>query len=766
LNNYAFGKLRPSHSRFYRTTRRTGEIDVSSHAGGLPEPSSLADIRGRLREGYYPRAPEELFRVRGSYILTRNEVRALLKEADEWIERRKEGRATNPIYAGLVLGGDDFLQKLRQEGLFRLSRYDFRHEQVVGIVRALLKPGLGLDPKALAYVQSVSRLHEIADGIREIHQNIVDWLRSERESGLKGLLATLDCIFMVKADRGLSSDKEEFTSAFPFFFEPEELAEGYSLVLATYSRCFGPPTKNPSISRSAASRGAYHELLRKGTQIAVFREWETLVDRLEYVVDVDPKTGTYHLSAPDESLGRAVRHGFIQTETQALAKGMDWLEDGVPWFREVAKQFAEKFGDTCLVLKTVPEERYVLGIPAADEILPPLQDVELFQEERLILRQLARELLIPVEELVEVDIRDGVTVRDLLRVQRLVQFLRWVMAMKLIPVLESRYATVIQSILPFYTRELLVKLLSFAIPIERVEVLIDLLRLDLTGTGHIDVMYQPLVPSGDGFLFPMNAFANANIVRNTLMLTRRRLYEDGTNDPLPGNVARSFTSKGHAGLSNHSYSFEGKAGDVDVLALVDGILFALECKNSLLPTGPHELLTSWDHIQKGALQLDRFGVVFANPALRAKLAAQTTLPIDGSTRLVTGILMPNRMFIGCRLRGHAVRSSFELEHFIDEGTISIGEESRCFWAGDSLTGEDLRRFFEEDLTYLPFWRVMRKIRETHMIGRRKVEVDGWRLDLLPLAEELGFTETAKGLGELVTQVESQKRAWRRSLGLS
>jgi hypothetical protein len=188
-----------------------------------------------------------------------------------------------------------------------------------------------------------------------------------------------------------------------------------------------------------------------------------------------------------------------------------------------------------------------------------------------------------------------------------------------------------------------------------------------------------------------------------------------------------------------SYTFSGINGEVDVVALLGGFLFAFECKNSLLPASTYEIRTSYDHIVRAAHQLSRFAELYRQHEFRDYLAAKLRWPIAHDTQLVTCIIVGNRMFPGLRLDGHAVRASYEMANFIASGTIMIAGNEVRLWSGADFSGEDLRRYIEEDLLQRPTFDSMADCTEEYVFGESVFRWKTYVLNMEALAQQWGLT---------------------------
>lgn len=250
---------------------------------------------------------------------------------------------------------------------------------------------------------------------------------------------------------------------------------------------------------------------------------------------------------------------------------------------------------------------------------------------------------------------------------------------------------------------------------------------------------------------PTSVIAFSSMVRNGMKRAATRLRADSDQDHFPSLLRRAFER-----ITNHvregvAFDFANHGGELDVVALVGDTLVVLEVKHSLLPTGPHELRTSWDYVCHAAEQLDRFSGLFNDHAFREYLEPKLGFAVHNISRLQTGIVLTNRMFMGYRVGRHSVRGAFDLVRFLEEGVIRLGDEARCFWGGERLTADDLVAFFDRDITLEPFWRAMEIKEQEFALGSLTVTCPSFRLIYLALAEALGFQGTAKQIEEIEKQ---------------
>lgn len=698
-------------------------------------------VRVQLTNPSWLLIPHELIALRGNVVLSKKESKSLLLEASDAIDNGRLQDAQNALYAGLLLDEQQFLQAVQKLGLLRISRLSYVAEPLTSLVSSLLSSNLGLSEATVSYLQSVCNLYAVAIPVREEYLQLANWLIEEKETGIKSALALLDVTFL-KLSVGIhETSKVRISSRHPFFFSVEEMAEGFSSLLSLYGNEIGYLTHNPSINEKALLDGAYLAILNTAAHIAAFREWEFKIDRIGYCLLSTGKDGEYRLEHPSQEFHRALEMGFIQVAQQRAIKTLEWLGVGGKSFHDFAPKLMASMEEAGLIqLIEQPTARFRFNFP--EEVLKLTAQVgELFLEEKLALLQASRDLLTPPQQILDFEIQNGLTFQDLFQVNRMIHFIRSIAAAKLVPEMEARPGLVFQSIVPAFERDQLIELLSRCISKEKAEKAVAMWTTDIKD--HVDIQYRPLLPAGSAVLLPANVFAGANVYRNPLQVLRRRMYEDGQNDPLSLLLLNKFKEKSYDALSGFNYDL----GEIDVLVMIDGILFAFECKNSLVPTGAHELMTSLDYVRTASDQLQRFTQRFADSQFKAWLRNETGWPIDNATHLSTGIILSNRMFMGLRENGHPVRGAYELEHFVDDGTTAMGDEFYRFWQGANFTGEDLRQFLEEDITYHPQWKCLVSHDAKYEFDGCTVLVGHIHINLPCLAEHFGFEKAKQGLTE-------------------
>lgn len=694
-----------------------------------------------------------LLAQKGKVNLSEQESKQVQKGFLERMEQGDFDAAANWACVGLALDADNFLPAIRRKNVLRPSAYDFQVDGLNKLVRSLLQSPLASQVPAgvVSYLESLVALYVVSADVRTIFERLVEAVKAGKEKLLKGLLATVDLFFMGAVWRGVVYGDESLPSRNVNFHSVEDYAEAFSYIFFLHQEHVGPCKFNPAIDPDAATSDRYMNLLVDAAHVRAFQQFETLIDVFDYRLLPTSKESGFRLVAPSADFEQALRLGYIHTRMQGLANAEEHSSPDAASLRTAGEKLYEVAKDQYVEHKTDPVERYTFGVPAAPNIWDVVTHHQLFDEENIHLNGASKALLTPIPVLLKFDIGGKLVLEDILRAQRIISFIRWYAAHHLMPIVlnePGKAQIVFQSVVPHFTLKQLRYLLGVVLAQEKVDAIIDLWTWNPAREPFFDLQYQPFLDSGEGRLVPMNVLAGSSLLRNVLALKRKRMYEDGSVDPVSEMLALALKRHTPHVATGKKFSFGGKKGEIDVATRMDDTLFLFECKNSLLPTGPHELRTSWDYVEKAVHQLTSFCDLFPNPEFRKYMEGRFGFPLDGVKQVMTCIVMANRMFMGYRAGRHPIRGTFELVQFMEEGIVSIRDEALCYWTGNKFSSDDLVRYLRDDIVHRPQFDSMVEYEEVYEFGKTTVRFQTWKLDLLVLAKTLGFRKTVEGLEQL------------------
>lgn len=688
---------------------------------------------------------KEVLKRRAAITLTKHERKAIVDMLKTYVSKGQKPKAAAAMSIGLICV-PDFLDSCRRAGALRASTYDFLVDTAADVVE-FAKAGAPLIPlhvDEVHYLDTISILYRCARAARSSYVSIRAALRNDRTRFLKEALVYLDVLCMKGYQPAPATHSRENG-----FFSFEELASGFSYLLYLYQDTVGTDTHNVAIDPSKILGMHTDALLRAAALVDAFREFEILVDSFGYRTDFLAEEGVFGLRGPDDQFERCLNLGYIIERSQSAVKVQEILDNpnDALSLTSVGTRLFKSIGAKLTKLEQEPIPRYKISFPDDPRIREAVQTTAMYLEEGVELSFLSKDLLIPADDLMNIRAwpdRD-ITLFDLLKVHRLFNLLRIYAATFLEPMLAKEPALTLQSLVPCWPLDALKQVLSIAVEPSKTEPIIEALTWSVKDdrVKVADVQYQPLIHIGGARLVPMNILGHSNIVRNTLALSQFRYYHEGTNDPLGRllqETLKSSTPFVAAGIPYRA-SGRGSAGEIDVAAYLDGVIFLFECKNSLHPCSAFELRTSYDYIRKGARQLEgAVRVIREDAHFRTILASRLGLsegPLP-DVPIVTAIVMSNRMFTGYRLQGHPIRGLFELLQFIRRGEVAVAGRTVKLWRGEALTVADLRSYLEEDLAHQVLLDCLEEVDRTYEFGAYSLRRPIYKLRIARLAEHYGI----------------------------
>ncbi len=700
----------------------------------------LDDYKHQLTEPYWLDDVAAVRVALAANPLAKRQFRSLSQYVCNEIERGRLGRATNWAVLGFLADPHRMLSDIRRSGAFRCSHYAFNRSKVASVVRPLLGNGseLGFSTEQDEYLRSIEALTSVAEHVARINQGLVRKIRSERGLLLKGLLAQVELLFAYprEPDRTLSADE-------PDHYSMEEFAEAFSYIYYLHISHFGlQPHDLVMMDANRVAAGEHLPLLVGACIVRRFREWEVQVDSLGYRCRREAK-GVFVFDQPDERLEKAIRFGFVQSEMRGQLVKRQAHASGTFGVEKAARSLSKAAGSRASEIVDEPIRRICCQFPLVEKLKEMISTESIFEDEAQMIAEKARTYLTPVHDLLNFEAADGVKTIDLVRVQRLVNFIRFYSLDSIDRHRASDPALVAQSILPAFGPPDLLELLKAAVPEDTAEAVIRLLHWPPTGDTVFDLQYQPLVGGDPGaYLIPMSVFGSSDIIRNAMQLSRRRIEspEDET-EPMCSLLVDALRPHSEGAESNLPYTYSGQQGEIDTLAVLGRVAFAFECKNPLLPATPHEMRTTLDHLWKASRQLASLSAAWTDPAFRENLLRRIGINAQDVDELVPCVVTSNRMYSGARVGGHPVLSLFELVAFVNDGEVKVAEFPVRLRRKGALSSYALRGYVANDSVHRPTFAAMVARAVRHNIGDAIVREETFALDAVLLAENFGFRPT-------------------------
>jgi hypothetical protein len=286
----------------------------------------------------------------------------------------------------------------------------------------------------------------------------------------------------------------------------------------------------------------------------------------------------------------------------------------------------------------------------------------------------------------------GLSVGDLLMGQRILRLASVLILEGLLQEPGQPRVVAMRSTLPTFSSEGLAKAIEPAIGAEKAA---RFCRVLLHGAGvdaPFDILYQPAFGTPAALAVPMPVAHHANLIRNGLKRWRGR--PSALRGPtLELLLEQALVAAGCRVARGVRVKAKGGEGEIDVLAQIEGRLFMFECKSGLFPGGFLELQPILDQLEKGSLQILRLSALLSEGSDLASVLGTLGWEVSDPGEAPIGTVISNaRMLPGSSPWGVPIHSWMELENFVGNGTVRVGEELVATREAGSLRAADLAAF--------------------------------------------------------------------------
>jgi hypothetical protein len=636
-------------------------------------------------------------------------ITSLLDNTKECLEKRRPGRAINWLALALRLNANEVVSRIRRAGLLRASKFQYQSDLLTRVVQTLLKSQavISIPADGASYLESVGALLFVAPFVRQLYEDIRRELRKRRPVVLKSLVAVVDHRFIALRPPDRSRDSDD-----PLFYAAEEYADGLSLLVHIFSTDIGIEDENFNFMDEVGIRqGTYDDLLIRACKIKMYHEAELLVDAFHYCAKREERN--VRIFSIDPRLEQSIRLGYIQAAFQTAITSRSLTRSDVqslPSLRELVAMVSAALGATLITQVDKPIPRLVLKIPDTPEAFSPFREDHLYKEDVVYVEATAKEQFCRPEMLLRFGLTEGLTLLDVLKAQRLMNFLASLMAKRLGPLFETDAGIAFRSLLAVFSIETFRHLLEHCVSEVAARAFIK--AIEYEGPRHVgmfDVQYQPVIRGRQYQLLPMNVLCSSNFMRNLLFVhnEKRKAQDPDSKISMQHTLYRALADRFEFVAEGVKCKVDGQHLEIDILAVVGNVLLVIECKSSFHPCSLHELRTSYDHMLTAADQLDRLKVVLGQErVIRPLLRKLKWNDVDYSA-ISTCIVTANRMFNGYSIRSHPVRQAYEMINVIDGGTMTFGDGGVLrVWRTEQFEASDLLEYLAGTTTHQDFFEAM------------------------------------------------------------
>jgi hypothetical protein len=253
------------------------------------------------------------------------------------------------------------------------------------------------------------------------------------------------------------------------YYTKEELAEAGSYIIHCFDEEIGIEDDQFNLlDEPALLRGLYHGVLVKACKIRHFLDSEILVDGFDYRCTLRGRVVS--IVPPSPELEMSIRLGFIQNEQAQLRSRISQIAvitHGQPSLFKIADLFYDRCQEQIVITAEWPIRRYVFAFPDVPDFRSLFKDEGLFIEEQIYLEEILDAELATWDEVKRFEVRKGVSVLDLLKVYRLVTFIRLVAKKHLAAVLAKDPALAYRSLVPVFSTHQMKRLFGWCLQMTR-----------------------------------------------------------------------------------------------------------------------------------------------------------------------------------------------------------------------------------------------------------------------------------------------------------
>lgn len=290
------------------------------------------------------------------------------------------------------------------------------------------------------------------------------------------------------------------------------------------------------------------------------------------------------------------------------------------------------------------------------------------------------------------------------------------------------------------------QLMGKLFPTEKIESFLDIMCWEPGLDFVFDLQYHPILFFNDHFIIPLSILANSNSIRNlyaseykqsnnSLMNTGENLVTALTNTfkqiDIPCYFETSITTT-----------------DIDICAFYQDTLFVFECKQTLHPVSPYDLRTTYNYVKKAEVQLDKINQSFNSGQLLKLLENKLKIKTDGITRIVSCIVLSNRLFNG-NIFKYPIRNVHEIQNMLTKGIMRTENGTFNVWKEKKLTLDFMLDYFSlsNKLTTL-LMDSLSKRTLTYEYAKPKIVFDTYYLDSEVAMPKLkNFTDSLEKVAE-------------------
>lgn len=672
--------------------------------------------------------------------LTKKQCKTILLEINiaEDLEKENYNQVINYILIKYIEKKEEALESLKRKKLFSLD-INSKNQFKIRLLDFLLKNKnkISLYQVDINYYQSKRNLAFASKDIYHISEKIKQKIKGYGQTLVRDLLYITDMGF----HKGI--EKNEL-----FDIGVEDLSECCSfLIQLDYKINSRHIISNKTFSKlekfdyKKINHLIYDTVLIKGFQNA-----EKIIDNFNYKCIIEQKN--LIICSEDILLEKSRQYGYLHSNFQRLNQYLNQEEiDDILSLKTLTEVFLEA-SNTLFELRKEPFERYILKFPLFDEFKDNINQESFFEEEVHELNEIRKEYFLgwTSEEILNFKVSGSLTLKDLMLAQRINRIIANINSNFLYSKLEENPENeqiIYNSWIKVFSYKDLKSIYTEFIGEEKAKEFIDGYSWGLENSeknDKLDLQYTPLLKYFE-YYFPMNIMGNSNLFRNLLFKNNIRPQNEKEIDFI-SKVIKNIMKKNFEYVEEEvKFNQFGYVGDFDVIAYIDNTIYVFEAKNTIHPAGLHELRSTYEgNLKKALSQLDKCKAALSDKRFIEYLNTRFKWNIQDDFKIVTCVVLGNRMFNGYTNGEHHVRSSYELINFLSDGKINIQvndkKEKISLWENDVICGKDIYNFIEKSTFHKTILNSAIAIEEKIKIGKHSLAFKTFEFDSHKLLEKI------------------------------
>ncbi|KHS76263.1 hypothetical protein RC79_06660 [Pectobacterium brasiliense] len=528
-----------------------------------------------------------------------------------------------------------------------------------------------------------------------LREKIIEFIKS-KPYFIKTSLAIADMVYY-DTNKFDISDKMSITDSL-FFKNKETILSAISFTLSLFKEVgLNVIMKNLLTTDEKNHNDVYMECFYNAYLIQMFNEIEIKIDFFNYTAS----KFNNNIVIENDEFETALRRSYTKSDLRWFSIAMRAMNDAT--IKEKIQNFSEFLSDffsandkdddnIVYEIKDYPIKRIVLKILFSEyghEINIYSHD-NIFLEEAVMIETLSLENY--NHDFLKIKLHKNFTAFDIIKIQRYFGYISnaYNYAYKNLLSHNILDADLIRrrSILPVTNIDALAVILNRICdhPINECKDFIELISFDLSHSNdHIDIQYNPILNINGEIILPPTILHNSNLIRSIAFMKNINLSTFNKKDHMIDAIKKSLVGK----KFHVNIDFKYGNDEIDVIAYLDGVLFIFECKNPYHPVSDFELRNTYNHLEKGFSQIEKFKKLFENHNSFNQLLKNAKINPSDVSDIYYGVINANRVLSGLTHNGIKTFHANEVINFIETGNIISNGTKINTWKNKDFDVSDL-----------------------------------------------------------------------------